>query len=744
MLGLFVSASPVTTSVPECTTQACVDAAKSVKEYIDFNADPCSDFYQYACGAWMESAKIPDDKAFVGTFDTTRDQNTDAIRDLLEGTFDDITKGTECAENDFHYKSQMDLDKQNFQTLQDYYTSCMDVAKIDALGATPIYPSLAKILAQIPDSQDSFTAQHVDQLTDALIEVYRQGQQPLVSISVGADDKRPDENSIQIGQPQLTLPSKEYYTQPETVQIYRDGLIEVMEVMIGSDNPDLAGKAQEANIKLYSAAEIADIVNRVVDFEIKLASISLREDQLVDPLKVYNPMTMDEIQQKYHVINWNKFFGAFVPKGTPVPKDLIVSTPSFFADLTTWFFDQGGVKVQTLKDFFMIKNLKAWLYATDTKTRSMWRRTSAKISSGTFELPLRYRVCVDNVSGSFGEMIGRYFIEHKFGGEKERKQVDAFIDLIHKSWLERLHAVTWLDDKTRNAAIEKVNTIKHKVAYSIVSPDVRSPESLRNYYSPMEINRESFFDNELAITDWAIKKIWSKIGKPVDKEEWFMIPSDVNAYYSRSTNEIAVPSGILQGPFYSYGAPAYLNYGSIGSILGHEFTHAFDSAGRMYNGIGKLEDWWTREAGEHFEEQSQCFIKQYDAFQVDGPNGKKVNVNGQLTLAENLADSGGIAASYQAFQKLWAGNDSATRQKGEYGRLPNIDLSPEALFFTSYARTWCSVARPEAAVQLVYTDAHAPERFRVNGILQNSAEFSRVYKCPLGSPMNPEKKCGIW
>ncbi|KAI9256453.1 hypothetical protein BDA99DRAFT_585276 [Phascolomyces articulosus] len=762
MLGLFVNASPVpatisiniNNNVTECQTQACVDAAKAVKDYIDFNADPCTDFYQYA---------------YVGTFDTVNDENIDIIGDILQGTYDDLITNSKKSKENFHdiggndeNNDQSDIDKQNFHELQDYYNSCMDTVNIDALGATPVYPMVAKLLKTFATYSDSdntetkFGTKHTDLLTDALIELYHHGIESVISIVIDADGKHPDENSIQISQPSLILPSKEYYEQKDTLETYRTGLVEILISMIGKNDDTLdvpvkqlqQQKAKESNIQLLSKEQIQDMVDRAVKFEAKLASITLKEEQMQDPVKLYNPTSLAEIQENYSFINWKKLLEAFITDETLIPNTLIVTTPSYFTDLTHWFLSidndgqQSGVSLQTMKEYFMIKILKTWLYALDTDTRQQWRHTWAKISSGTFELSPRKRTCINNVVGSFGDMIGHYFAMRRFAGEEEeRKQVDDFVTKIHNVWLDRLDDVDWLDPETRQAAIEKVGKIKHKIAYSIASPDVRSPASLRDHYKPIKIIKKSFFANEISFMKWSTKRAWSKVGKPVDKEEWAMSPSDVNAYYSRSSNEIAVPAGILQKPFYNYEAPWYLNYGSIGAIIGHELTHAFDSAGRMYDGTGKLENWWSPETAKHFEGQSDCFVKQYNDFIVEGPNGRFVNVNGQLTLAENLADNGGIAASYQAFQKIWSEPQLSGQQ---HAKLPGIDLSPEELFFTSFARTWCSATRPEALVEAVYTDVHSPERYRVIGTVQNSVDFAKVFKCPQGSPMNPEKKCVIW
>ncbi|KAI7857157.1 hypothetical protein BDC45DRAFT_501810 [Circinella umbellata] len=774
MLNFFVGASPVlapmafsVSNVTECQTQACIDAAKSVKDYVDFNVDPCTDFYQYACGAWTKNAHIPDDKAAVGTFNNVNEENTDIISNILQGTYNDLINNSNSTKKNGYdnVDDQSNIDKQNFHQIQDYYNSCMDVKNIDTLGATPVYPMVSKLFKDfsvpetliIEDNRQrriSFNTQYADMLTNALIGLFQQGIETIVSVSIGADDKYPDNNIIQISQPELSLPSKEYYEQEDILNIYRSGLVELLTAMIGKDNNKTDSelqrlqqqKAQESNFQLLSNEQIQDLVNRIVKLESKLANITLKEDQLQDPTKLYNPMSLTEIQGKYPFINWSKLFKSLIPEGTPEPETFIVNTPSYFTDLNNWLLSplssEEGVDLQTMQDFFMINVLKTWLYAIDTDTRRIWRHAWAKISSGSFELPVRSHTCVNNVVRSFGHTIGRYFVMRRFAGdEEERKQVDDFVTQIHEVWLKRLNDLDWLDPETRQAAIEKVGKIKHKIAYSIVSPDIRSPEVLRDYYAPIKIKKKSFFENELSIMGWFVRKSWSKVGKPVDKDEWGMSPSQVNAYYSPNTNEIAVPAGILQVPFYNYGAPWYLNYGSMGAIVGHELTHAFDSSGRMYNGDGKLEDWWSPETSKHFEDQSQCFVEQYDKFTVEAPNGKSVNVNGQLTLGENLADNGGIAASYQAFQDAWNNEKLSGKQDV---RLPGIDLSPEALFYINFARTWCSVARPEALMQKVYTDVHSPDRYRVIGTVQNSLDFANVFQCPKGSPMNPEKKCVIW
>lgn len=299
-------------------------------------------------------------------------------------------------------------------------------------------------------------------------------------------------------------------------------------------------------------------------------------DQLQNPIDLYNPMSIAQLHQNYPIVDWIKLLRHFTPNDVSLPEHVIVTTPRFLQELTNWLINsaarEDGATTQSMREFFMIKTILANVGNVDKNTREIYRNMNSKISSGTTAAPERSRVCVSATSSTFGQLLGRYFVMKSFGGEPQREQVASFIENIQSTWSERLNQVDWLDAATRTKAIEKVKKIKHKEAYSILTPDVRSPTSLASYYAGINIDELNFYANQKSAIAWDTKKSWDQIGQKVDKSVWHMDPHEVNAYYSPVVNEVVIPSGILQPPFYHSELPNYLNYGGIGVVIGHEFT----------------------------------------------------------------------------------------------------------------------------------------------------------------------------
>ncbi|KAG0165707.1 hypothetical protein DFQ28_006795 [Apophysomyces sp. BC1034] len=653
---------------------------------------------------------------------------------IMESSYDDFMKDISTT---FITDEQ---DRINFGMAQDYYKSCINETTLDALGPTPIYPELGRMLSKFPGNHP-FELADVADLTDVLIAVYDQGIEPFSSMFIGPDDTHPDTIAITLSQPDLVLPSKEYYEQPEVIDIYRKSLVSLFKAVLGRSNCTTTDalrftKANEANLTLLTDTEIVSLVDRVIDFDIYLANITYKQEDLQDPVKNYNVMPLSQIQKAYTNVDWSRFLQHFVPKDQTLPTSLVVPTPQYFEKLAAWF--QDNLSTQTIHEFILMRNIVAKVYALDSNTRSIMRKMHSAIASGTTAPPFRSRVCIQATSSTFGPLMGRYYTMKKFGGDTERSQVQNFVDMIHQAWLKRLPQMDWLDPETRKRAIDKVNKIKHKLGYPVLSPDTRSPSSLGNYFSSIQIDQTSYFKNEQSTTKWILNKGWNKLGKPVDKDEWLMSSQDVNAYYTPNYNEAFVPAGILQSVFYEKDSPESLNYGGIGMVIGHELTHAFDNSGRHFDGDGNLKDWWTPTTAGKFDAKSQCFVKQYGEFHVQGPDNKPYNVNGKMTLGENLADNGGLSVAYMAYKQ-------AAKDKSEQKRLPGLQhLSSDALFFVNFGRMWCTRDRSRMAVQRVLTDVHSPNRFRVNGALQNSKDFAQVFQCKPGSPMNPQNKCELW
>ncbi|KAI8078350.1 hypothetical protein BDF21DRAFT_363405 [Thamnidium elegans] len=736
--SLLVRANNVT-----CSTQECISIAQSILNDIDLNVDPCSDFYQYTCGSWIKKATIAEDRSSTGTLETANDINTDVMRNILEGPYEDAYKNLLTTDKGFHMEDLAHIDKENFQTMQDYYNVCLNTSHINSVGPTPIYLDIAQlenILFPVTDDKSLVSLDHKPLISRTLSMLEGHGVSTLATLFVDADDKHPDMNTILFDQVSLGLPSKEYYEDITVLEKYRVGLNDILFKVLGEystpdDAPIRASESEKAGFQPWNKQKIETAVNRYIDFETKLASIALKNEDMQDPVKSYNPTKLSDFQTQNPYIDWIGILESLIPNGgINSPDTIIVRTPEYFEKLNTVL---TNVTLLTLQEYFVIQYVTSRVYSLDDASRTANRKMNGEISSGTSVEQPRWRICVGYTSVSFANSLGRYYTLKKFGSETERTRAETFLKTIHDAWLNRIPQIGWLDEQTRAKAIEKVNLINHKVGYSVISPDLRNPSSIQEYNSGLSVNKTSFYETEIISSVWYSNKMWKKVGQPIDKDEWLMSAQTVNAYYTPNSNEIVIPAGILQSPFYNIAYPEYLNYGGIGMVIGHELTHAFDSSGRKYDGKGNLADWWTNATSAQFEEKTKCFIDQYSKFNVTGPDNKVIPVNGKLTLGENLADNGGLSASFLAYRKMQETKPDPVLQGLE-------QLSPDALFFVNFGRVWCRKQREKVALQMIYTDEHSPSTARVNGVVQNSPYFAETFKCPAGSPMNPVKKCDMW
>ncbi|KAI8383005.1 hypothetical protein BD560DRAFT_420771 [Blakeslea trispora] len=755
--SLGVHSTQLLARADTCNTQVCKDASKSILSDLDLNVDPCSDFYQYTCGGWSKANPIPDAEPAIGAFAVLKNKNLDDLSQMLESDYDIYMQGLKTNQvnsTDFLNDAQTSQDRENFNKIKNFYQSCINEPAIDSLGPTPIYPEIALLLQKLGYNADTadnrFSLDYTSQLTDALIHLGKEGIYPLFSSGVGPDDRTPEQNSVSVSQPSLGLPSREYYEQPEVLSNYREGLISLLNIVIGEPaaNDPLGEmrrqKLSENGLKPLSEKDVESMVDRFIEFETKLAKITVPNDQLQNPIELYNPMSIAELHQKYPAVDWIKLLRHLIPDDASLPDKIIVTSPRFMQGLTDWIANSptsvDAITTQSMREFLTIKVIMSYIDAVDKKTRESYRTMYSKIASGTVAPPPRARTCINSTSRAFGQLLGRYFVMKKFGGEDQRKQVSDFMDNIKQSWSERLSAVDWLDAETKTRALDKVKKIAHKEAYSVITPDVRSSSSLGRYYQEINVDPSSYFNSQKSARLWNVKDEWKRVGQTVDKAEWYMTPHEVNAYYTPTFNEIVVPAGILQSPFYHSDLPQYLNYGGIGVVIGHEITHAFDNSGRLYDGNGRLNTWWTDATSKAFESKSQCFIDQYSGFSVKGNNNTEYHVNGKMTLGENLADNGGVNAALMSMHR------SLTEEPEKNMILPQLEqFSPEQLFFINFGRAWCNNMRPEMAVQRIRNDVHSPARTRVNAAVQNSPEFANAFKCSgQNQLMNPSNKCHIW
>jgi predicted metalloendopeptidase len=649
--------------------------AAEVLSAMDPSADPCQDFYRYACGAWLEKTELPADRSrWTRSFSVIDERNREIVRDLLQ----------EAGQN-----PAGDADRTR---IGNYYSSCMNQAAIEQAGTAPLQPLLEQI-AKV-DGPVALMA-----LSGKL---QRQGIGALFGFGVLPDFKRPDLNIAFFVQGGLGMPDRDYYVSEdpkkrELLQAYEKHVARMLG-LLGESEPQAARHAAQ-----------------VVAFETELAKASRPREEMRIPEKLYNKIDISGLQQLTPALDWNRFL---IGTGYPDIVEINVATPEFFEALE---------RQTTTADPELLQAYLRWQLAHASADLLPAEFVSANFEfygrtlSGQQEIEPRWKRCVDATELALGEAIGKLYVAREFAGPSKQIALDMIHDL-ENSFAANLPQLSWMDDKTRERALEKKNALGNKIGY---------PEEWRDY-SSVQIGPDNYFQNAMAAFEFEFKRQADKIGKPVDRTEWGMTPQTVNAYYSPLLNEIVFPAGILQPPFFHKDFPAAMNYGAIGTVMGHELTHGFDDQGRKFDPKGELREWWEPAASEKFEANADCVRQQYSQYEIE----PGVQVNGKLTAGENIADIGGLKQSYVAY-KEW--------EKRHGGPGPSVGaLTADQLFFVAHGQVWCSLITPEQARLRITTDPHSPGQFRVIGPISNHPAFGAAFSCPAGSPMNPPTKCIVW
>ncbi|KAI9272589.1 hypothetical protein BY458DRAFT_508706 [Sporodiniella umbellata] len=717
-----------------CSTQACQTAARSVLDSIDFNIDPCDDFYQYTCGAWINHTSIPDPFPAIGTLINVSIANVEVLKAVMSGSYEDLLASYDNSSGMLD-NAQINEDKANFQKMKTLYSSCINQEEVNKLGPTPVYPYVSKLLS-LATNGSYFNLNSTNVMTESLINVLQHGVDSLVNLAVSIDDKESDKHTLTLFQSELTLTADKYKSGSPAVRQFRQGLGPILSRFLGNGtsqepNPYLQ-QLQGNHIKPLGSSEIESMVNRFIEFEFKVANITIDDDDLEEPKKT----TLSELDQQYPIANWTQIAQYFGPQNISGSDRVDVQAPPFMERLTSWLMS-GEVPLQTLQEYFSIKMILSDIPQLDQTTRVLYNTTIANVTGGTLTNSSRENFCVGETRSYFGQLSGRYFVMKAFGGEPQRTKTSHLIDDILSTWIGRLKNNTWLDEETLGRAIEKAQHITSQLAYSIGSLDIRSPVSLSNYYSTFQVKENDYYGNTQSVYNSKYRQQWDRLGKKPNKDNWDGLsePSELNAFYVPIFNEIIVPAGILQYPLFHAELPEYFTYGGIGSIIGHEISHAFDNNGRLYDSNGFKANWWTNKSSEAFEEKAECFVNQYSNSTAQKFGNETLHVDGLQTLGENLSDNGGIRAAYQA---LFSKNR-------EQAALPGLEkFSAEQMFFISNARTWCSKSTTAFAINQLETDEHSPDKWRVNLVMQNFEKFSEAFQCQSGRLMNPIKKCNMW
>ncbi|KAF3358307.1 hypothetical protein VDGD_04966 [Verticillium dahliae] len=675
-----------------CLTPACVHAASEILYNLspDYkNLDPCSDFEELVCGGWRDRHDLRSDQgdAFTGTIMAENSQLL--LRHILEAPY------PKSAASD-------SADEGNFKKMKSAYDACLDEDAIKASGIEPLKHTIDELGKMFPHDSGK-------PLKNAISFLHKYGITPLVSAGTGADDRDPDTVVISISPPwTFGLPSKERYEDEKLVEKYRNVTVEVLEL-------------------LYPHAD-KTWFPKVTDLEKKLAAASPSTEEREDVTKTYNPLKLEDAAALAPLADLVGLVHDLAPADFAADR-VIVTSPEYLKSLSAILSETPAI---VLFNYFVWKTVQSLAFSVEADEVKPYKRFVNELSGKEPDsAPERWRRCVGHVDDGLGWLLSRFFVEKAFSADA-KDFGDTIIKDIKSEFTNKLKATEWMDDETAEKAINKVHNIIQKIGYPTSSPDITNATELHAYYNSVNVSASDFFGNGLSVRAFDTAREWAALGKPVDRNEWGMSVPTVNAYYNPPGNEIVFPAGIMQFPVFDVEAPAYISYGAFGSVAGHELSHAFDSTGRHYDENGNFTDWWTEDTVKAFKKRTECFVSQYANYTIEGPDGKPLHVNGRLTLGENIADAGGLSASFQAWQR----RAKETPNKN----LPGLEhFTHEQLFFVTYSNWWCGKSRKDTAVNRIYTDPHAPKWARILGTMANSREFRESFQCKVKEPT-----CELW
>ena len=625
----------------------------------------CDDFYAYANRRWLEATAIPDDQPGWGTFAIIEKRNKERLKGIL---------ASGARANPYPAGS-------NRHKVVAYYASGMDEAAIAKAGLAPLAPLFAAIEA----------VKTPDDLPGAFAALHRSGIQAGFAFTVRQDAKDSRRYLAEIRQAGLGLPDRDYYFRDDersTAQrnAYQEHLVKTFA---------LAGEGRRAAYHLASSVQHT---------EKQLAQAQMTLVERRDPEKTYNLRTAEALAGEAPGFDWKAYFAAI---GAPGLGELNVAQPAYAAAFAKLAASQPVADWRAYLRWHVIRAAATKLPREfEEEHFAFFQRTLTGVAS---QAPRPERV-IDAISGRYGQeplahAIGELFVGEAFPPQAKARALEL-VGHVKAALRERLLAVDWMEDATRKAALEKLDRMAVKIGY---------PDRWRDF-SAAEVGERPFAENWLNANAFEFRRVLARLGRPVERGDWWMSPHVVNAYYGSSLNEIVFPAGILQPPYFDARADDAVNFGGIGMVIGHEITHGFDDRGRRYDADGNLREWWTPADQERYRERSRAIVAQYDAYPgVDG-----LRVNGKLTLGENIADLGGLRIAYLGLQRAL---DGKPREKLE-------GFTPEQRFFLAFAQAWRSRVRPEQERLRLLTDSHSPPRYRVQGPLANLPEFARAFACP--------------
>lgn len=644
-------------------------------KFMDRSVDPCADFYKFSCGNWNKLNPIPADQSGWGVYGKLTDENNRLLWGILQQLSDPKASRTP-----------------NEQKIGDFFHACMDASAVERAGTKPLDPFLAKIAA----------LNSVDDIAPYIAEQHETGMDRGVLFGFGSSPDF-DNSSQQTAFARaggLSLPDRDYYTKTdaksqEIRQKYMQHIQHMLQ-MIGESAPDAQADAQA-----------------VMVIETALAQSSLTRVERRNPYNLKHKASREELQRMTPRFDWDAYFGKL---GAPDFQQVNVTEPKFFEGVDQQLNQQ---KLPAWRAYLRWRLVNAEApYLSSNFVRADFEFYSGYLQ-GVKEMPARWKKCTRLVDRNLGEALGQVFVAKTFSPQTK---ADAFkMTQQIESEMERdIKDLQWMSEATKQQALQKLHAILNNVGY---------PDQWRDY-SSVGVLPDDFFSNVVHATEFESRRNLNKIGKPVDRKEWWMTTPTVDASYSFATNTINFPAGVLQPPLFDPKMDAAPNYGNTGATLGHELTHGFDDQGRKFDAQGNLRDWWTSADAKAFEDRVDCVRNQYAKYVIVDD----IHINSRLTSGEDVADIGGTSLAYLAWKRATAGQDLK----------PADGLTPNQRFFVGMSQWACGDDRIELKRLRATVDPHSPDQYRINGVVTNLPEFGQAFGCKVGQPMMPAKACRVW
>ncbi|KAL3862327.1 hypothetical protein ACJMK2_008304 [Sinanodonta woodiana] len=707
-LGFVVANARDNDVVEICNSQECTQAAARILSSLDMSVNPCDNFYDFACGTWRKRNVIPEDRSSIHVFANLRDEVEVILKYLLE------------VEN-------RTTDLSVIKTVRDMYGSCVNEDLIEKRNISVAIPLLEELGGwPVLGNQPGGNWKELDfDLIHLLVGLMKYGNTPLITMNVNSDAKESTRRVIYLDQPSFGISSRSYLVEPkyeDRRQAYKR-LAVSMAVHFGANQ---------------SVAETD--MQRVLEFAIDIANITMKPEDRRDREKLYNKMSVYELSKNITEpsindriqFSWLRYIESVMNlPNVSIPindsEPVVVLALPYFQKMFAIFqmYDK-----RTIANYLVWTIMQSMTFNLPKRFRDLLTDYN-EVVYGMSTPRARWRHCAGYVNGQMGMAVGRLFIEETFD-ETAKSSALAMISDIREAFDDILQELDWLDNTTRTKANEKASAIRGWIGY----PDgVTNDTHLESIYENVTVDRDTHFENILNNLKRTAVAGLHNLRKEYSKNEWTTPPATVNAFYNPLLNVIMFPAGILQPPFYGRDQPKSMNYGGIGVVIGHEITHGFDDQGRQFDKDGNLQHWWTNDVIDRFKMKARCIIDQYGSYLLPEAN---MTLNGINTQGENIADNGGLKQSFRAYRR-WV-----EKRGKEEQRLPGLNYNHNQIFFINFAQLWCANIRPEEGINRILNGVHSPGRFRVIGTLQNSREFAESFGCKRTDYMNPDKKCYVW